>query len=413
MEGRELPRPPRRIPAGTGSFTQLESTTPHGPQPPPRQPWLFGRILVGFIVLLIIVACGAATGWWIRSQSVHRAAPEGIGRTSPEVTETVGQEVMKTAGPAVVRVLATTCAGTGEATGALIDGDRILTAASAIEQPLSIVIVTPDNRIRPANLLGTSPDGVAVLQMIGSLDGERLSLAPEDPDPKAERALIGYTAAGEQVMNPIGSAADPTALSEVMNATKLGGPVVDKAGQVVGVVVGRTVQASTIVPLEKLRGYVAPRSTGITAVAGGSCEESRGPQTAIAPQLLVANTALAAEVQELLGNYLTLENKRNFPALQALYSEQLARSITPAKDRRSHRTTYFFGPEITEVSRYAKDGAYARITFNALFSPVTTGADGRRCNRLDNRYRLVREGGRLVIDTAVSMEKPPRSCEAE
>ena len=43
----------------------------------------------------------------------------------------------------MVRVLATTCAGTGEATGVLIDDGRILTAASAIKQPLSIAIVTP------------------------------------------------------------------------------------------------------------------------------------------------------------------------------------------------------------------------------------------------------------------------------
>jgi hypothetical protein len=197
-----------------------------------------------------------------------------------------------------------------------------------------------------------------------------------------------------------------------MNATKLGGPVVDKDGWVVGLVVGRTVSASTIVPLEKLRGYAVPRSTRITAAAGGSCEESRGPQTAIAPELLVANTALAAEVQKLLGTYMTLENRRAFAALQPWYSEQLARSITPAKDQRSHRTTYFFGPKITEVSRNGRDGAYARVTFNALFSPVTTGADGRRCNRLDFRYRLVREGGKLVIDTAASMADP-QSCETD
>ena len=311
-------------------------------------------------------------------------------------------------------MLATTCAGTGEATGALIERRTESSPRHPpIEQPLSIVIVTPDNRIRPANLLGTSPDGVAVLQMIGSLDGERLSLAPEDPDPKAERALIGYTAAGQQVINPIGSAADPTALSEVMNATKLGGPVVDKAARwSAWSSAGRSRRARSS-HSRSCAGTPRRGRPGSPPYAGGSCEESRGPQTAIAPELLVANTALAAEVQKLFGNYLTLENRRNFPALQALYSEQLARSITPVSDRRSHRTTYFFGPKITEVSRYAKDGAYARITFNALFSPVTTGADGRRCNRLDNRYRLVREGGRLVIDTAVSMEKPPRSCEAE
>ena len=59
--------------------------------------------------------------------------------------------------------------------------------------------MTPDGRVRRANLLGTSADGVAVLRLIGRLDGEPVPLAPPSPDPKAERALIGYTAAGEHV----------------------------------------------------------------------------------------------------------------------------------------------------------------------------------------------------------------------
>ena len=55
MEGRELPRPPRRIPTGTEAYTQLETSTPGDPQPPPRPPWIFGRILAGFIVLLFFI----------------------------------------------------------------------------------------------------------------------------------------------------------------------------------------------------------------------------------------------------------------------------------------------------------------------------------------------------------------------
>ena len=55
----DLPRPPRRIPAGAGSLTQLEAPSRlSAPQPPPRRPWIFGRILAGFIVLLVIVATG-------------------------------------------------------------------------------------------------------------------------------------------------------------------------------------------------------------------------------------------------------------------------------------------------------------------------------------------------------------------
>ena len=127
-------------------------------------------------------------------------------------------------------------------------------------------------------------------------------------------------------------------------------------------------------------------STGITADSRTAAPQSRGPQTAIVPELLVASTPLAAEVQKLLGNYLTLENRHDFEALQALYSKRLARSMTGAGIGASHQTSYFFGPKITEVTRYGEHGAYARMTFNVLFSPIATGADGQTCNRLDNRY---------------------------
>ena len=53
MEDGELPRPPRRVPAGAGTLTQLQTTTPRAPEPPPRQPWIFGRILAGFLVVLL------------------------------------------------------------------------------------------------------------------------------------------------------------------------------------------------------------------------------------------------------------------------------------------------------------------------------------------------------------------------
>lgn len=396
MEGRELPRPPRRVPAGAGSITQLQTSTPRAPEPPPRGPWIFGRILAGFLVLLIIVAAGATAGWFVRAESL---------KINTDAT-------LETVGPAVVRVLATTCAGTGEGSGVVTEGGRILTATSAVEKPLSIVVVTPDGRIRRANLIGTSADGVAVLQPIGRIDATPVQLAPAEPDPKAERALLGYTAAGKQTIQSIGSTDDPKPLGSVMNAAKLGGPVVDKSGHLAGLVVGESVAASTIVPLDTLRGYVAPSPIGLTVDNDHSCVESRGPQGTVAPELQVGNTQLAAEVLKLLSNYLTLENRREFPALQALYSDQLAKTITQAQDRRSHQTTYFFAPKLTEVSPYNVTGAYARMTFNALFSPTARGADGRNCNRLDYRYRLVREGGKLVIDTATTMT-PALSCDTD
>ncbi|TDO54201.1 trypsin-like peptidase [Kribbella sp. VKM Ac-2571] len=393
-----LPRPPRRVPAGAGTLTQLEAPTrPTGPTPPPRGPWIFGRILAGLLVLIVIVAAGASAGWYVRQQLLQID------------TDAVLQSVR----PAVVRVLATTCGGSGEGTGVLIDGGQILTAASVVGQPLGMVVVLPDGRIRRANLIGTSTDGVAVLQPIGQLEATPVQLAAANSDPKAERALVGYTATGKQVINPIGSTADPEPLSTVMNAEKLGGPVVDRSGRLDGLIVGDTVQASAIVDLDTLRRYVAPTPTGLTIDSTDACDQqSRGPQRAVVPELQVGRTPLASEVQKLLGEYLTLENKRDFPALQALYSKQLAKTYTVKKDQHSHQTTYFFAPKLSEVSSDGSGGAYARLTFNALFSPTATGAEGRNCNHLDYRYRLIRDGAKLVIDTAVSMT-PSVPCDTD
>ncbi|MEU8223413.1 serine protease [Kribbella sp. NPDC048915] len=393
-DGRKpLPRPPRRIPANAGSLTQMEPpvrpvhpAAPHPAAPQPRRPWIFGRILAGLLVLLVIVAGGAAAGWYFREQTLRIDAAE----------------VQKTVGPAVVRVLATTCSGTGEASGVLIENGRVLTAASAVERPQSIVVVAPDGRMRRANLLGTSADGVAVLQSIG-FNETPVQLPSTDPDPKAERALIGYTAAGKQVVNAIGSAEDPEALSQFMNAAKLGGPVLDKTGALVGLVTGDTVQAATVVPLANLRGYSAQAPTGITVAAAAECAEPKGPQPAVAPQLQVARTPLALEAQALLGKYLTLENKHDFGALQELYSKKLAKTMTVARDRQGHRTSYFFNAKLTDL---APDGSYARMSSNVLFSPTAQGANGGSCNRLDARYDLIREAGKLVIDGATYVRQP-------
>jgi hypothetical protein len=388
-----LPRPPRRIPANAGSLTQLEAPgRPAAPQPPARRPWIFGRILAGFVVLLVLVAGGAGAGWFFHQQRL------GINT----------DELLKSVGPAVVRVLATTCGSTGEASGVLLDNGRVLTAASAVAHPRSIVIVTADGRIRRANLLGTSADGVAVLQSIGQA-GTPVQVAAAEPDPKAQRALIGYTAAGKQTINQIGSTADPRALSEVMNTAKLGGPVVDKSGDLIGLVTGATVQASSIVPLQNLRGYVAVAPSGLDVARAGTCEQSRGPQAAIVPALQVAGTPLNVEVQRLFGNYVTLENQQDFRGLQSLYSARFAKGLTEERDLHNHKTSYFFNPEITDV---APDGSYARMSYDILFAPTATGAGGQNCNRLDVRFQLVRVNGKLLIDRTVPMTTPV-SCDTD
>ena len=241
----------------------------------------------------------------------------------------------------------------------------------------------------------------SMLQPIGPLDPTPVPLAAGDPDPKAERALIGYTAAGHQTIQPIGSTAEPQALSTVMNTAKLGGPVVDKAGQLVGLVVGDTVQdqhdraareAARVRRTERRRPHGRNRAAPVT--------RSRGPQNAIVPELLVAAHRWRSRCRSLLGNYLTLENQHDFDgSCSSCYSKRLAERLSnETQDRRSHQTTYFFERQDDRGDSDADRRVRPDDVHRAVLAELPPAPKGQTCNRLDVRYRLVREGGQLVID---------------
>jgi hypothetical protein len=392
---RELPRPPRRVPGGAvAPLTSIEPPRqPVGPSEPPLPSRLRLRFLVPLIVFVLVLGVGA--GWLIREDNLSMDTAE----------------VLKSAGPSVVRVLATTCEGTGQATGLLLQNGLILTAASAIKQPISIAFLTADGRIRRANPMGISPDGVELLQMVGRLDVQPAELAANEPADRADRAVLGFIANGSQTIQPIGTAKSPRPLISVLNSTKLGSPVLDKSGHVIGLVTGDTVPTAKVVPLAKLRQYVVPKTSELEPDPGGTCERSQGPQIPITPELRVADTPLAGEAQEMLGAYLTLMNKHDFAGIRALYTKRLAGQLSEATDRDHHQTFFGFGARITEVTQSGST-VNARMTFTALFSPNSYGAGGKTCNRLDNRYLLIREDGKLKLDKAV-LVYAAQTCDAD
>ncbi|MEU4395776.1 trypsin-like peptidase domain-containing protein [Kribbella sp. NPDC023855] len=357
---------------------------------PPLPPKFRLRFVLPLVVFALVLGAGA--GWLVRQNSLTLDTAE----------------VLEKAGPSIVKVLATTCEGTGIASGVLLDDGLVLTASSSIKQPMSVALVTNTGEVRPANVLGSSADGVAVLRMVGQLPG-KAQLAPKDPPAAAERAVVAFIANGLQTIQLLGPAEEPKPLRTLLNATKLGAPALDNKGRVVGLITGDTVPTAKIVPLEKLRQYAGPGQVGLTPEPGGKCPRSRGPQLAIVPELAVANTPLAGEVQKLLGDYLTATNKHDFAAVQQFYSKGLARHLTEKRDRDNHQTSYLFGARIIEVTQPGAE-VNARMTYTALFSPNSPGAQGQTCHRLDKRYRMVRENGRLVIDSAPAVQ-PLRACD--
>lgn len=352
------------------------------------------RFLIPLVVFVLVIGAGA--GWLVRAQSLSLDT----------------DDVLQASGRTVVRVLATTCDGTGDATGVLVGDQLVLTTASAIRKPVSIGLLTSDGRVRRANVLGVSADGIAVLRMLSRLDNPTAALAPEPPAAKADRAIIGYSPDGDQFIQQAGTTEQPKPPREVIAAGSLGAPLFDKDGRLIGLVVGDTVASSKVIPLDQLRQY-AGGSAPLPPEPDGTCP-ARGPQTPVEPDLAVANTPLAGEVQQALGAYLDALNKHDFVAMHDTYSRRLAGSSTVEADVQKHGTSFAFDAVITEVSQISNsnDAVDARMTFTVLFSKNNAGAKGQTCSRLDLRYRMVREQESLRIDKAVGLTQNP-SCDTD
>ncbi|GAA1561110.1 serine protease [Kribbella lupini] len=402
----DLPRPPRRVPGwavenddpppALGPRTTIEprrrapvDDAPGEPLPPKFRPRFVWPLVVFVLVL------GAAAGWLVRAYSLSLDT----------------EDVLAKAGPAVVQVLATTCDGTGQASGVMLPGGVVLTALSAVREPISVAIVTQDGKVRRATLRGANPNGVAVLAMAGPADRPTATIAPKLPDAAADRALVGFELNGQQVARQLGTAEQPAELGQVVDGGALGAPVVDKHGRVIGLLAGETVATSKIIGLDELRLF-ADGSAVLTPQKLGTCP-ARGPQSPVEPDLAVANTPLAGEVREILGRYLDTLNKHDFVAMQSTYSDALRARSDPAEDAKKHLTSYAFRPVVEAVTAAGGDNnADALLTFTVLFSPNSAGANGHTCGRLRIRYHLVREQQGLRIDSAKTEGNQP-GCDTD
>jgi hypothetical protein len=274
-----------------------------------------------------------------------------------------------------------------------------------------VAIVTQDGKVRRATVRGVDRNGVAVLAMAGPADKPTATFAPKLPDAAADRALVGFELNGKQVARQLGTATQPTDLTEIVDGGALGAPVVDKHGRVIGLLAGETIATSEIVGLDELRRLGGGEAT-LTPQKLGTCP-ARGPQSPVEPALAVANTPLAGEVREILGRYLDTLNRHDFVAMQATYSDSLRARSDPAEEAKKHVTSYAFRPVIEAVTAAGGDNnADAVLSFTVLFSPDSTGADGHTCGRLRIRYHLVREQQQLRIGSASTQENKP-GCDTD
>jgi hypothetical protein len=389
----DLPRPPRRVPGWAVEDERERSTSGPGTTIEPRrrpvgggavEPPLPPRFRPRFVLPLVVfvLVLGAAAGWLVRAYGLSLDA----------------DDVRASVGPAVVRVLATTCDGTGQASGVLLPGGTVLTARSAIVSPVSVAILTQDGRVRRATVRGSTPDGITVLSVAGPDTLPTAQFAQKLPDEAADRALVGYDLSGDQIVVQAGTAKEPATLAGQVDEVALGAPLTDREGRVIGLFTGDTVALGKIIDKDRLPSGPSPSLRPETTVP---CS-SRGPQSPVEPDLAVANTPLAGEVNTALADYLNTLNLHDFVAMQSTYSTRLRSRSSAKVDETKHGTSYAFGAVIEKV-RTVGAAADAEMAFTVLFSPTSAQANGQTCARLRIQYHLVREEQKLRIDGAKTL----------
>ena len=240
------------MPAGPPPWPPLP---PQGPPPtrPPRQRW-FGAALVGALVGALVagaVTAGALT--WLDDDT-----PADPRQQATPVSTTGGaldvHAVLDAVQPGVVSIDVTGSQGSGSGSGMVIEPDGlVLTNAHVVEGATSITVNLADGTSEPADFIGSVPSSdVALVRVRGAegLDtvtlGSSSALRVGDPVVAVGNAL--NLGAEPTVTTGIVSALDRSLEADnnetldgllqtdaAINPGNSGGPLVNAAGEVVGV----------------------------------------------------------------------------------------------------------------------------------------------------------------------------------
>lgn len=390
MDG--LPRPPRRVPAGADPLrppTVIEGRTP---RKQPRQVVRRApRAWYLIPLVLAVAAAGAGLGWMLRAEE--------------SVLDT--DAAKRAVGSGVVTVLATACHGTGRATGFLVGDNKVITVASAIYGPVSVVVVTADGQVRSAKVMGTGNDGVALLRIPAPpIDGQTPPRAAKTPAVGSELALIGN---GNNFIgtDDVGSGTvkvtvtGPGQLRESVNAALVGSPLVNADGQIAGVL---TSAGGSFVSPAGIEPYLSA-APPINSTPGGVCPEAWGPKALVTPAFDGTPSELSGAVMQTFERYVRAVNAHTFEAVRETYAgNQLART-TLESVAKQHRTTYLFGPRVSDITPYGAGGARARMQFTTIHhtdGPAASLNGGMTCARWNIIYQLEPSDGVLKISGLTS-----------
>lgn len=201
---------------------------------------------------------------------------------------------LATTSPMVVRVLATTCRGTGVGTGFRLANQLVLTSYSSIDRSVSTVVVDAAGQPSKAQLVGVDPSTDVALLAVTDIDSFGAGLTPESAPLTAGDwvAAVGVlsrtTKVASVVAQVVGDDSSSTrrgvesaglvATQASIDGGLAGSPVIDESGRLIGVILGHPGKTGRlIVPAKALQMGINHAST--TPPKPLSCGKPTGPKS--------------------------------------------------------------------------------------------------------------------------------------
>jgi hypothetical protein len=280
----------------------------------------------------------------------------------------------------VVRVLASTCTGTGVGTGFLTDARTAIAALVSVDRAVAVVVVVRGRPI-PATVSSVSPlTGLATLRLARPVAGYRFALGGAAPTVGQPVGVVGVPVSGTAptLTRAVVTATDErgsglSGLLALRGSADLGlsgAPVVDGSGDVVGMVVADDEET-------RLKAIPAPTLDGAAKQAPdeGSCGRPKGPQI---PTVITGEAPKASKAT--LQRYFAGINTGDYDAVFDAFEPGTLRG-SRSQIEKGFRSTYDF-----QIRIEAWQGPNVWVRFDSIFAAGRGPRSSLTCARWSRVY---------------------------
>jgi serine protease Do len=351
---------------------------------------------------------GTSTGT-LPGLSVTPTADSTLTPPSPSPTPTPHIDLsgpIAAASASVVRVVASTCQGTGVGTGFWIDAQTVVTSYQSVARAVSVAVVLRDGTPLVADVIGTDPATGVALLTVGDSTGPTLAVNPGPLSPGDQVAWVGLrskttsVSSGTAPIGRTGIAFDHrkthiSGLAQVPGRVDLGlggAPVVGQSGVVGAIFALPDRDQRLVVPGAELQQGIQ-RAQAAAPPDDKPCKWPTGPYS----QMTIEGHAPAAMMRGLRA-YFGGINKADYQhAYDAMGWGLHSGPVVPEKTSKGWRSTYDFHIRIHSTKGGSSPRAW--VTFDSIFG-LGMGVPGLSCARWSNNYTFISDGNRLEINAS-------------